>query len=331
MKNYDLIRPKEIYKQVLEQREIDGRLFYKKYQHRFFKVFCPACGNKGKPVFNKYGFSHKLCRYCQTLYCSPRPDDDLLALYYNSYKAPKMWTKLLIESDIQRKILQYNPRVEKIVSILKKHGISRNGKALDVGAGSGAFSLSLKKSGFFSEVIAIDVSESCVRACKNQKLTAFCAQVKNMDDHSVGLVCMNDLIEHVFNPRLLLDECYRVLRKKGFLSIATPNGEGFDFKILKDKTRNITPPEHLTYFNPSSLKMLLEKCGFQVISAQTAGTLDVEMILKEKENGFALRKRNEYLDYLLSKEEKILKNFQSFISKNKLSSHMLIVAQKKKE
>lgn len=331
MKNHDLIRPKEMYKRVLDQREKDGKHFYRKYFHGFIDIPCPACGNKAEYIFSKYGFRHKKCPYCQTLFCSPRPNDNLLARYYHSYQAPKLWTRLLLETDIQRKILQYTPRVERIILCLKKQGVSRNGRVLDVGAGSGAFSLCLKKTGFFRDLIAIDLAESCVQACKNQKLSAYCAEVKDMDSHSVDLVCMNDFIEHVFDARSLLKECFQVLRVNGFISIATPNGEGFDFKIMKEKTRNITPPEHLTYFNPFSLQTLLEHSGFRVIFVQTPGTLDVEMILKEKENGFMLTDKNEYLDYLLSRGSKVIENFQAFLSRNRLSSHMLIIAQKKRE
>ena len=105
--------------------------------------------------------------------------------------------------------------------------------------------------------------------------------------------------------------------------------EGFDFKILKDKTQNVTPPEHLTYFNPHSLSLILSKTGFQTVLVETPGKLDVEIILKEKKAGYPLKQNNEYLDYLLNQGEEVLADFQKFLSANKLSSHMLIVARKK--
>ena len=125
-----------------------------------------------------------------------------------------------------------------------------------------------------------------------------------------------------------MQDCFRVLRPKGYLSIATPNGEGFDFKILKEQTGNITPPEHLNYFNTLSIDILLCRVGYEIISIDTPGILDVDIILRKKDAGFKVNDKNEYLDFLLGQEESILKEFQRFLSDNKLSSHMLIMAKK---
>jgi UDP-glucose 4-epimerase len=113
------------------------------------------------------------------------------------------------------------------------------------------------------------------------------------------MMCMNDLIEHVFDPLSFLKQCRNALRPSGFISIATPNGEGFDFKILKDKTGNIAPPEHLTYFNPRSLEMVLKKAEFEIVVLETPGQLDVEIMLKEKLKGYPLAEKNAYIDFLL--------------------------------
>jgi len=328
VKNFDLMRPEKAYKEILKQRELDGKAFFEKYNGDFADVLCPACGGKGVYIFEKYGFKHDLCGNCKTLFCSPSPPEELLAVYYNSYEAPKMWTSLLIRADVERKILQYEPRVRKIVSAVKARGGENGGIALDLGAGSGAFSLCLKNTGFFEDVIALDFSESCVRACVDQGLNSLLGGIDKISSDSVDLICMNDLIEHVFDPLSLLKECFRVLRDNGFISVATPNGEGFDFKILKNRTGNITPPEHLNYFNPHSLELILTNAGFRTVFLGTPGKLDVEIILKEKISGFPLKENNEYLDHILEQDEEVLDNFQKFLSENKLSSHMLALSHK---
>jgi 2-polyprenyl-3-methyl-5-hydroxy-6-metoxy-1,4-benzoquinol methylase len=328
MKRSDLMRPESSYEAVIKQREIDGNAFGIKYADAFVAVPCPACGQEGEAVFEKYHFQHRLCGGCKTLFCSPRPSEELLSIFYNDYLAPQMWTELLLQADVARKTLQYRPRVEKITSVIKDNGGYAGGVAVDVGAGSGAFSLCLKESGFFSEVIALDLSRFCVQACQKQGLKTHLGQVKELANSFADFICMNDLFEHVFDPLVLLKQCYAVLKPGGFVSIATPNGEGFDFKILKGKTGNITPPEHLTYFNPSSLSALFKKAGFETIYAQTPGKLDVEIILKAKTRGFSVKKNNEYLDFILEQEESVLENFQNFLAENKLSSHMLVIARK---
>lgn len=327
MKSFEMMRPDDEYQKVLLQREIDGSAFYQKYHDEFLEINCPACGTKGIFIFKKFGFSHNLCPKCSTLYCSPRPSDSLTTLYYTSYLAPELWTRLLLKADLNRKILQHTPRVEKIVDVIRKNGCKVGGTALDLGAGSGAFASCLKNTSFFTDVIALDISDSCVSACKNAGLTAKKGTIADIEKGSIDLICMNDLIEHVFSPSDLLASCKTALKKGGFLSIATPNGEGFDFKILKEKTKNITPPEHLNYFNPSSIRYLLEKNGYTPVIIETPGILDVDIIRKEIQSGFSLKEKNEYLDYLFSQDAEILNRFQTFVSQNRLSSHMLVVAQ----
>lgn len=331
MKTFALMRPKEQYDRVIKQRESDGKSFFEKYNSQFIEVVCPVCGVLGEYIFGKYGFKHKKCEKCKTVFCSPRPTENLLGIYYNNFDAPKMWTEILLQTDANRKSLQYKPRVDKIISLIQKSGSSSGGIALDLGAGSGAFAMCLKNTSFFKEVLALDLSDDCIKSCKNNGLNALRGSITDMDTNSLDLICINDLIEHVFDPSSFLKECYRVLRLSGYVSIATPNGEGFDFKIMKERTMNITPPEHLNYFNPSSLSHLLSKTGFQLVFVETPGILDVEIVQQAKLSGFPLEERNEYLSHLLEQGDEILRNFQKFISENKLSSHMLIFAKKIRE
>ena len=255
---------------------------------------------------------------------------DLKKIFYNDWDSPRMWTELLLKSDKDRKFLQYQPRVEKLVSLIKKDHTKSGGIATDLGAGSGAFALCLKETDFFVDVIALDLSEACVNACKKAGLNAQLKTINDMPDDSIELICLNDLFEHLFDPYSFLIQCNRTLRAGGYISIATPNGEGFDFKIMKDKTVNITPPEHIQYFNPGSLEVILSRAGFHTMFLETPGKLDVQMVLKGKLRGYPVGDKDEYIDHLLGQEQKILNHFQEFLSDNGLSSHMLCLAQKKR-
>lgn len=205
----------------------------------------------------------------------------------------------------------------------------RGGTAIDLGAGIGDFSLELERFGYFSDILAVDISKECVDRCIERGLTARQCSLAEMDRCSADLIAMNDLIEHVFSPAQLLDECRRVLETRGFLSIATPNGEGFDFRIFKEKAINITPPEHLTYFNPKSIALLLEGAGFEVVSVETPGILDVHIVIRQAlENGYPLGRRNEFIEsLLLHTDPSVIDSFQRFLQQNRLSSHMLVLAR----
>lgn len=326
------MRPADKHLKILKLREECGNGFYQKYHRQFVSVSCPACGNQGEDVFVKYGFNHKQCPSCLTLFCSPRPEEKLLLQYYSDWEAPRYWTNLLVETDVNRKSLQYEPRVLELIELLKPRIGTHAELAVDLGAGSGAFALALKKTDFFKKVLAVDFSENCVETCVKQGLDAVQGSIEDLPSNSADLITMNDLIEHIFDPKSFLKTCHRVLKPEGFISIATPNGQGFDFKIFKDRTVNITPPEHINYFNPESVKVLLESAGYHVISSQTPGILDAQIVIREVvNNNYPLKDRNEFLHFLLMENsDEVINNFQRFLIDNKLSSHMLIVAQKQK-
>lgn len=326
----DMMRPKKMYKKLLQLRKISGEKFYHEYNDKFIHTTCPVCEKNGEFEFIKYGFYHRRCFDCRTLFTSPRPSQELLFKYYNEYEAPRFWTKVLLATDLARKTIQYEPRVKKIISLMKERNPNISELAVDVGAGSGAFALVLKRQKYFRKVLALDFSKACIEQCKKIGLYSKLGSVELLENNSVDLLTMNDLIEHLSYPKNFLEKCFNVLRNGGFISIACPNGEGFDFKILKEKTINITPPEHLNYFNPDSIKSLLEQIGFNQIFIETPGTLDVQIIEREiNDRKIDISKNNEWLYYLFKYCTKYVKdNFQNFLSKNNLSSHMLIIAQK---
>lgn len=324
---YSSFRPTELYAKVLKARKEDGEQFFSEFHDNFVDIKCPACeSDSSEIIFYKYGFTHRICLSCGTIYVSPRPTDEFLSKYYNEFSAPKIWTEILINSEITRKKVQYQPRVDYILSKLK--GKSKNSIAVDLGAGSGAFALCLKETNYFSDVIALDVSSDCVAVCKKSGLTAILGSVDDLQDNSCDLICMNDLIEHLFDPISFLRHCYRKLRKGGVISIATPNGRGFDFILLKSETGNITPPEHIQYFNPKSMNRLLTMVGFVDLDITTPGILDVSMINEKIKAGTHFND-NQWIEYLIkSSDESVLNNFQKFIAENLLSSHMVAIGRK---
>lgn len=328
----DQMRPVDGHQRACELRERCGISFYQMYHKDFVEIPCPACGsNEWDFAFTKYGFKHNKCSKCKTLFCSPRPTEELLVEYYANFEAPEYWSELLLKTDTSRKLLQHRPRVEKIVALLKEKFAKREVAAVDLGAGTGAFALALRDSGFFRKVIAVDFSKECVQACAKRGLEAHQGTVDDVIEDSIGLLTMNDLIEHLSEPLLFLKKCYSIIAPKGMIAIATPNGEGFDFQLMKEKTVNITPPEHLNYFNPYSIKELMRNAGFHVIKVETPGILDTQIVMREVEKGnIDLGKDNKFLQYLLYQTSAdVVSTFQKFLQENLLSSHMLLLAEKR--
>ena len=60
--------------------------------------------------------------------------------------------------------------------------------------------------------------------------------------------------------------------------MTTLNGRGFDILLLWNKSKSIAPPLHLNFFNPGSIRILLEKIGFQILEISTPGKLDWDIV-----------------------------------------------------
>jgi uncharacterized protein (DUF302 family) len=95
--------------------------------------------------------------------------------------------------------------------------------------------------------------------------------------------------------------------------------------LLGENSKALSPPHHLNFFNPKSATSLLEKNGFEVLSAITPGKLDIDIL--NKNINFI---QDPYWKNLLSYLDTIeLDNLQTKIAEMGMSSHMMITAIKK--
>lgn len=330
MNKLDKQRPQGLMDNLCILWEQSGTKFYSIYKDKFVDVYCPACESQESDIlFRKYGFYHRMCNMCKAIFVSPRPTGELLKKFYNDYEAPQYWNRILHETNAARKKEQYEPRVKKVLSIIEKNISDPSAIAVDLGAGSGAFALALKESDRFERVLALDLSLDCVKKCKSLGLEAELGSIELLQADSIDYMAMNDLIEHLSDPEDFLSSCNRLIKPGGLLSIACPNGRGFDFRIMMDKTANIHPPEHLQYFNPDSMSILLEKAGFKTIVLETPGVLDVQLVERAVRRGNFHIENNDFVKQLICEsDDKTKESFQQFLSVNKLSSHMLVIAQK---
>jgi SAM-dependent methyltransferase len=151
---------------------------------------------------------------------------------------------------------------------------------LDVGAGSGAFSLRLRDAGWTPTALdaVVGTKLNGIRFIESD----IAELSKVITPESVPVVVAVETIEHLQNPFKFLEDCYRILEPGGVLLITTPNilhpysrikffAKGsywlFD-KISYWSTGHITPlPEWL-------LRLHLEHAGFTNILWGTGGSFD---------------------------------------------------------
>ena len=62
---------------------------------------------------------------------------------------------------------------------------------------------------------------------------------------------------------------FNLMNSRDKFCFTTLSGQGFDIKILKDKSKSIFPPHHLNFFNPNSIKILCKKIDLKKVNVET--------------------------------------------------------------
>jgi 2-polyprenyl-3-methyl-5-hydroxy-6-metoxy-1,4-benzoquinol methylase len=147
-------------------------------------------------------------------------------------------------------------------------------RVLDLGCGSGEFTSSLAAAG--AQVIGAEVAETAILAAQRLhpdgdfRLVPFDGELP-FDDDAFELVWASEVIEHVADTHLWLNEVRRVLRPGGRLLITTPSHGRL--RLLRDGIERYSPPlgDHLHLYTRRSLSGVLHDLGFDTIDVRSGG------------------------------------------------------------
>ncbi|MFP5223232.1 MAG: class I SAM-dependent methyltransferase [Acidobacteriota bacterium] len=158
------------------------------------------------------------------------------------------------------------------VGYLRSNGYC-GGKLLEIGCAYGYFLDEVGK--HFEEVYGIEICEDAVLSCRARGLTtvrrgAVSPEVL-ADVPGVDLVVMFDVIEHLEDPRAALRTAADKLVPGGHLVLTTGDFSSLVARLAGSSWRLMTPPQHLWFFTPKSLKSLAESAGLTVISVEHPG------------------------------------------------------------
>jgi 2-polyprenyl-3-methyl-5-hydroxy-6-metoxy-1,4-benzoquinol methylase len=168
---------------------------------------------------------------------------------------------------------------------------------LDVGCSNGQFMYHASHAGF--QVQGVELNPGTARIAKANGLTVSVGTLAEAQfaAGSFDVITLNDVIEHVPNPRSLLGECRRLLQPKGILVIGTPNLDCLFNKLTWCAHRllgipwsAVTPPHHVFQFSRRSLTPLLREMGFDLKKLVAVPTSDLLYELNETEAWVAFRR-----------------------------------------
>ncbi len=280
----------------------------------FKRPLCSVCNSEGKELYRdrtdnlfntsgKWNFFKCINNNCKTIWLNPAPvEEDMHKAYQNYYThidlaAKKMNIFRKLFNKIQESYLsnkyQYSSSTPKyfnlflFLSPLRKSATDfkvmylpkLHGKILDIGCGSGDFLLFMHSKGW--NVTGIDSDLKAVQRAKGKGLNVIKGNLldQNFQNESFDAIVLSHVIEHLYDPNKILNECMRILKKGGKLVIATPNIESLGHFIFRQNWRGLEPPRHINLFSISSLNNLINKVGFKEIKIFTIPRIAVDIFM----------------------------------------------------
>jgi len=231
---------------------------------------CNVCRSRQYLFFDYHDFHYYRCKKCGLVSTFPLPTTQMIEKHYA--KRFKKGNYNLLNQYSQ----QYKKVHMQFISILNKHLIRcgenmKNKKILDIGCFTGDFLELAKEKG--ADVYGIELQKNAVALANSKLGNNKVLQKDVMNNYSFGnkkfdIITMFGLIEHLTNPSQLIRKSYCLLNSGGTIMIQTPNSSSLFAKVLNKYWPPYSPIEHIHLFSQLSLKYLLEKNGFRIITTK---------------------------------------------------------------
>ena len=326
MKEED-IRPKSIFDEYLALTEADTDTYFGNCYRE--AINCPACGGVGTFAFQKSGFDYEECSACQTLFVSPRPVESAFSRYYTEAPSVNFWaTTFYRETADARRDLLWKPKAKLVQSIVERWiDVEENYSIVDIGGGYGIFSEEIEKL-TKKKAVVIEPSPMLARVCREKKLTVvekFLESVVSSDLPDGKKVFVSfELFEHLHSPEKFLESLYSVMSSGDVFILTTLSGTGVDIRVLWENSRSVSPPHHLNFLNPKSIRILFAECGFNILDISTPGELDIDIMQNDR-----LLIKDRFWQSFLDRASDIEKqSMQRALQETCSSSHIMVVSQK---
>ena len=150
-----------------------------------------------------------------------------------------------------------------LLDLLDKH--KNPGKILDIGCGPAILLSEAQKCGWQTQ--GIDLSPWAREFSKEKfGIDVFEGSLSqaSFPDKSFDVVVMNDVIEHVEDPKSTLKEIRRILKHDGILYLSTPDIDSFWSRVLRARWWGINK-YHLFYFSRKTLEKMFHESGFRSV------------------------------------------------------------------
>ena len=234
------------------------------------------------------------CAQCKNAYLDPRPDQASIGKAYgtyythaagetrtgsgnsgplhrlklrlsNGYMNQRYGTRREPASQSGRWLAKLLPRQRQRLDVefryLPKPRVGQT--LLDIGCGNGDFLLNAREAGW--SVTGIDPDPKAVAVATQRGLDVSVGSVESLTGWSgcYDAITLSHVLEHVHEPRLVVQAIHRLLKPDGVVYVDTPNIESKGAQFWGKNWRGLETPRHLVLFSLQGLVGLLKAGGFE--------------------------------------------------------------------
>lgn len=240
-------------------------------------IICPVCGSRivslyyhknrefpvksFTPSASDFGVFYDLyrCEGCRVVFAADMPPEQELAQAYRS-SHPEGYT--LEKKNRQR---NFQRLIKNVAGYVQRQERIR---LLDVGTSTGLFLGTVQKTFPHWELTGVEASAAAAEMARGQDGVNI---IQGMFETAAGIpggqdiITMLDLIEHVRSPLEIICQANQFLKTGGILVLSTPNIKSWTSRLFRTHWWGFRCM-HTLYFSPLSMKQILARGGFRVVT-----------------------------------------------------------------
>jgi SAM-dependent methyltransferase len=239
------------------------------------EVSCRICESRNADPYLKIDeYQIVTCLDCGLRYVNPQPSEKELESFYSGFDSQRSW-RGEAEEAFDRSIRATIQRWQS------------TGAVLDVGSSKGNFLVCMREAGF--SVYGIEPSEKNRTFARQQNgIPSFPGTAEAFlltpITQQFQIITLLNVLEHLRNPKQVLLGLRARLADGGFVVIVVPDcrfhaavgtlrrlaGSNDPYWIKTRALVGFDPPQHLCSFEPRTLALLVEQCGFEKVLLRNA-------------------------------------------------------------
>ena len=156
-------------------------------------------------------------------------------------------------------------RLRRIARVVAQGAPVPGKRLLDVGCGTGVFVAESMNAGW--DARGIEISEYAVNKARERGLFVTCGSIEDVGLEAGAFDCITlwDVLEHLRDPADVLMRCARALRPGGIVALSTGDVTSLCARLSGSRWHLFTLPEHLFFFSPRSLRLLLRRAACRIV------------------------------------------------------------------